>query len=99
MIRFLWMKPPCAKICLERDAAPAWLVDLADQIDALTPFDAKSVEALLREFLKANNLKPGKLINAVRTAVTGQSKGPEFIEVLLCIGPERISRRLRRVAV
>ena len=82
-----------------KDAAPAWLVDLADQIDALTPFDAKSVEALLREFLKANNLKPGKLINAVRTAVTGQSKGPEFIEVLLCIGPERISRRLRRVAV
>lgn len=84
------------KNLLESGHAPVWFEDLADQIDALTPFDPATMEALLRDFLKRRNLKPGKLINAVRTAITGQSKGPEFIQVLHCIGQKRISRRLRQ---
>jgi glutamyl-tRNA synthetase len=52
---------------------------------------------MLRAFLKEHQLKPGKLINAVRTKVTGQSVGPEFMKVLLSLGKERVVERLRRV--
>lgn len=84
------------KNILEDGRAPIWLQDLADQISAIDTFNAKTVETALRAFLKEYKLKPGKLINAVRTAVTGQSKGPEFIDVLLCIGRKRVCERLRK---
>jgi len=86
------------KTLLSDGSAPPWITALADRIEALQPFEEKSLESMLRDFLKENQLKPGILINAVRTAVTGQSKGPEFMQVLLCLGRQRVAGRLRKAA-
>lgn len=85
-----------AKNLIQEGRVHPWLGDLADQIAAVETFDVKSLEALLRSFLGRYQLKAGKLISAVRTAVTGQSVGPEFIDVLLCLGQDRVVRRLRK---
>jgi len=81
------------------DRLPAWFSELTDHLAALQPFDKKGLEAMLGDFLKAHGLKAGKLINAVRTAVTGQSVGPEFLQVLLCLGQARVVQRMRNCAV
>ena len=85
------------KNLFEQGRVHPWITALADELAVLDPFNAQTLEAMLHSFLSRYQLKPGKLINAVRTAVTGQSVGPEFIQVLLCLGPERIARRLRQV--
>ena len=85
---------------LHKDAAGVsrWMKPLAERLETLSPYDSKTVETLLRAFLSEHSLKPGQLINAVRTAVTGQSVGPEFIDVLLALGQSRVVTRLKRVA-
>lgn len=85
---------------LRKDSAAVaqWMQPLAERLDTLSPYDSKTVETLLRAFLSEYKLKPGQLINAVRTAVTGQGVGPEFIDVLLALGQSRVTARLKKVA-
>ena len=40
-------------------------------------------------------IKPGILINGMRTALTGQPKGPGIFDVLTAIGQDRVVKRLR----
>jgi glutamyl-tRNA synthetase len=76
----------------------AWLMVLADRLGSLAPFDAKTVEAALRAFLEEHQLKPGVLMGAVRTAVTGQRVGPDFMRVLMVLGQKRVAERLTLAA-
>lgn len=87
------------KNLLEAGRLPGWLPELTERLAALRPFDKKNLEASLGEFLKERGIKAGKLINAVRTAVTGQSVGPEFLLVMLCLGQARVVQRLEKCVV
>ncbi|RLB26381.1 MAG: glutamate--tRNA ligase, partial [Deltaproteobacteria bacterium] len=40
-------------------------------------------------------IKPGILINGVRTVVTGQAVGPGLFDVVVAIGKKRVVSRLR----
>ena len=85
-----------SKHLLQDPAVGEWIPQLADRLEGLASFDAGTVECALRQFISEHGLKPGKMINAVRTVVTGQATGPEFINVLCCLGPERVVARLRK---
>lgn len=73
-----------------------WLPHLIEDFARLGHYDAGTVERMLRDFLAGHQLKAGVLINAVRTALTGQSVGPEFIDILTCLGQQRVVERLRK---
>jgi len=83
---------------LAAEGVGTWLQELAQRLAGLDDFDAKTVESELRVFLKDMKLKPGELMNAVRTAVTGQSVGPDFMNVLTILGRERVVARLKNAA-
>lgn len=68
---------------------------LGNEIAAMPTYDKGQLEQTLKEFVDRNDIKAGLLINAVRTAVTGQPVGPEFLDVLLVLGQETVVRRLR----
>lgn len=72
-----------------------WLADLADHLAALDAFDAASVETALRCFLKEYNIKTSDFISAVRSAVTGVASGPDVVQMLVCLGQEKVVDRLR----
>lgn len=72
-----------------------WFPIMAERIDSLPTFTAESVESLLRELIAEMQVKPNQLINAIRTATTGQAVGPSIIEVLLALGQGTVSRRLK----
>jgi glutamyl-tRNA synthetase len=74
-----------------RELLPA----LADKLEAVEPFTAATSEAALRAYAEEVGVKPGLLINAARTMLTGQSVGPSMFEVFDAIGRERSVRRLR----
>ncbi len=76
----------------------AYLETLADQLNTLDPFDTESSEQLMRSLCDSLAVKPGLLINAVRTAVTGQAAGPGLFDVLSAVGQRRTVSRLRKAA-
>ncbi|HYE76202.1 MAG TPA: glutamate--tRNA ligase family protein, partial [Blastocatellia bacterium] len=84
---------------LQKDPALKTLLpELADHFAKLTEFTHDSTEAALREFAEAKGVKSGLLINASRTALTGQSVGPGMFDVIVAIGQERTVERLKHAA-
>jgi glutamyl-tRNA synthetase len=71
---------------------------LAERLAQLSTFDAATTEAALRAFSEESNVKAGLLINASRTALTGQAVGPSMFEVFDAVGQARSVRRLRDAA-
>jgi glutamyl-tRNA synthetase len=78
-----------------RELLPA----LADRLAEVQPFTAETSEAALRACADEHGVKAGLLINAARTALTGQAVGPSMFEVFALIGRERSVRRLRAAAL
>jgi glutamyl-tRNA synthetase len=74
------------------------LPELADRFAALDEFTHDSTEAALRGFAEEKGVKAGLLINAARTALTGQSVGPGLFDVVTAIGQQRAAARLRHAA-
>ena len=74
--------------------AVRWLPELAHLLERLPDFNAVAVEGELRRFLEEYQIKAGLLVNALRTAVTGQAVGPDFMKVLTVIGQSRVVQRM-----
>ncbi|MDA8164450.1 MAG: glutamate--tRNA ligase [Desulfobacteraceae bacterium] len=74
-----------------------WLSQLADRFAALPAFTGEETERVAREMAAELNVKPGLLINAARTVVTGRVAGPSMFEVLAAMGRDRVVARLRDV--
>ncbi|MBA3439104.1 MAG: glutamate--tRNA ligase [Pyrinomonadaceae bacterium] len=68
---------------------------LATKLETVEPFTAETSEATLRAFVEETGVKSGLLINASRTALTGQAVGPSMFEVFEAVGRERSVKRLR----
>ncbi|HEY0080522.1 MAG TPA: glutamate--tRNA ligase [Pyrinomonadaceae bacterium] len=71
---------------------------LGERMERVEPFTAETSEAALRAFASEAGVKDGLLINASRTALTGQSVGPSMFEIYETIGRERSAKRLRDAA-
>ncbi len=73
-----------------------WLPMVADRLERLEHFTTAETENVIRETAETLEIKPGVLINGIRTVVTGQLAGPGLFEVLITIGQRRVVERLRR---
>ena len=73
-----------------------WLPMLADRLEGLERFTTAETENVIREMAETLEIKPGVLINGIRTVVTGQLAGPGMFDVLINIGQRRVVERLRR---
>jgi glutamyl-tRNA synthetase len=72
-----------------------WLPLMAERLETVAEFTAESVEQAIRGLAAELDVKAGILINAARTAVTGQAAGPGLFDVLVAVGKDRVVRRLR----
>lgn len=72
-----------------------FLPELADRLEAVSPFTAESIEEVYRSYSEEKEVKAGLIINASRTAVSGTSVGPGLFEMLETIGKDRVTDRLR----
>ena len=86
---------PLAKNVLKYPELQAWLPQLADKYEALARFDLEETERVARELADELAIKPGVIINAMRTVVTGQLAGPSMFDILVTIGQKRVVHRLR----
>jgi len=101
LIRFLF-EPPV-------DDEKAWgkvmkegtgevLAAVAEALEPVEPFEPEAIEAALAPLLERFDLKPGKLYQPIRVAITGTSISPGIFESLAALGRERSLERIRAAA-
>jgi len=91
------LDPAAAAKHLGADVRPL-LVELADGVDADPAADAAGIETRLRSLAELRHTKAAALIHATRVSVTGRAVSAGLFDVLVLLGPARVSRRLRRAA-
>ena len=87
---------PAVRKNLAKEGTLKLLEGLAERLSRLTQFTHETVESALRQFAEENGVKAGLLINASRTALTGQSVGPGMFDVFALLGREKSVNRLHR---
>lgn len=83
------------KNILKHPGLENWLPELAERYDNLSNFSLEETERVAREYATELDIKPGIIINGMRTAVTGQLAGPSMFDILVTIGKENVVKRLR----
>ena len=99
LISFLFeepeLDPKARKKVMTEEAEPALEDALAALRDA-HPFEPDQIEAALAPVLAERGLKPGKLYQPIRVAITGGTVSPGIFESLAVLGKDRSSARIER---
>jgi glutamyl-tRNA synthetase len=88
---------PLVKNVLKYEELQQWLPELANRYEKLEDFNLEETERVARELADELAIKPGVIINAMRTVVTGQLAGPSMFDIIVTIGREKVVRRLREI--
>ncbi|MEC8643163.1 MAG: glutamate--tRNA ligase [Pseudomonadota bacterium] len=76
------------------DDARTRLLTLADALP-VAPWTAESLQAFLKEWLAANELKMKDIGLPLRAALTGTRQSPSITDVMVALGPEETEIRIR----
>jgi glutamyl-tRNA synthetase len=103
LIRFLFEPPvedPKAWKKVMKEDSAALLEAAAQALAETEPFDPSAIEASLAPLLDRFAIKPGRLYQPIRVAITGTSVSPGIFESLAALGREasldRITRAIER---
>jgi glutamyl-tRNA synthetase len=101
LIRFLFETPAedekaWTKV-MKEETGPL-LGAVADALTGVEPFEPGPIEEALTPLLDRFDLKPGKLYQPIRVAITGTSVSPGIFESLSVLGKERSLERIRAAA-
>jgi glutamyl-tRNA synthetase len=72
------------------------VADCIKTIEATEPFISAIIEEKIKTYIEANRLGFGKVMNPLRLAVVGDSKGPHLFDIFEMIGKEETTKRLKR---
>ncbi|HEY3435601.1 MAG TPA: glutamate--tRNA ligase [Solirubrobacterales bacterium] len=101
LIRFLF-EPPVedekAWNKVMKEGTGEVLTAVADALQGVEPFEPASIEAALAPLLDRFDLKPGRLYQPIRVAITGTSVSPGIFESLAVLGKNRSLERIRVAA-
>jgi glutamyl-tRNA synthetase len=79
-----------------KDGALPLLTEALEALRGAEPFDPPELESALGRILAERDLKPGKLYQPIRVAITGTSVSPGIFESLATLGRERSVERIER---
>jgi glutamyl-tRNA synthetase len=99
LIRFLFESPvddPKAWKKVMKEGSRELLEAAAETLAEAEPFDPASIEAALAPLLDRFSVKPGRLYQPIRVAITGTSVSPGIFESLATLGRERTLDRISR---
>lgn len=79
------------------DAAIAnHLTAVAGILETNAGSDHEELKEHVVSYIKAENLKMGQVMNCIRLALVGESKGPDLFEIIVTIGVQEASARIRK---
>ena len=88
---------PLKKNILKHPDLKKWFPILAERFAQLDSFNKESAETATRALAEELDIKPGILINGMRTALTGQLAGPSMFDILEALGQATVIKRLNNI--
>jgi glutamyl-tRNA synthetase len=79
-----------------KDGARPLLSDALEALRGTERFEPEELESALGRILAERDVKPGKLYQPIRVAITGTSVSPGIFESLAALGKERSLQRIER---
>ena len=79
---------------MDRQSTRKALEVVRERLEKLEPFDANSLEALLRPLATELGLKTGQLFGTLRVTATGETAAPPLFQTMAVLGKERCLRRI-----
>lgn len=76
------------------DESRRGLETLAGAFTGKENLDAESAKGLVNQSLEAAGIKPGKVMQLLRVALTGNGAGPDLMTIIGLLGPEECRRRI-----
>lgn len=89
---------PLKKNVLKHPDLIKWLPQLSQRFSALPQFNQETAEQTTREMAEELDIKPGILINGMRTVLTGQLAGPSMFDILATLGQDTVVARLSDIS-
>jgi len=71
------------------------LANVADGFETVSPWEADTLKSFMMSFAEENELKPGKLMQPIRAALTGGKQSGDLAATLEILGREETVARLR----
>jgi glutamyl-tRNA synthetase len=99
LIGFLFEEPETDEKAWKKVMKDGALPLLSEALDALRgtePFEPAELESALGRILAEHDVKPGKLYQPIRVAITGTAVSPGIFESLAVLGKERSVERIER---
>ncbi|HET7589308.1 MAG TPA: glutamate--tRNA ligase [Solirubrobacterales bacterium] len=101
LVRFLFEEPvrddeAWGKVM--KEGSGEVLLAAAEALEGAAPFQPEPIETALAPLLERFELKPGRLYQPIRVAITGTSVSPGIFESLAVLGQERSLQRIRAAA-
>ncbi|MCL2246615.1 MAG: glutamate--tRNA ligase [Lentimicrobiaceae bacterium] len=86
-----------------KEDTPVHLQQVINILFSVTPFDKTVAHDTVVAFIQENQLNMGQIMNCLRLALVGDSKGPDLFEIIDFIGVEetngRIGMAMKRIAL
>jgi glutamyl-tRNA synthetase len=79
-----------------KDGALPLLTEALEALRGISSFEPKELETALGRILAEHDVKPGKLYQPIRVAITGTSVSPGIFESLAVLGKDRSLERIER---
>ncbi len=92
-----YMVKPLKKNILKHPDLKSWFPILSKRFSALNDFNKETSEATTRELASELDIKPGILINGMRTVLTGQLAGPGMFDIVESLGKDKVVNRLKNI--
>ncbi len=93
------IQPQAMEKFLKPPSTAAMIRSFRDKIEKVIPFDATTLDHCLHEYCRENDLKPGKLVQPIRVALTGTSVGFGLFDTFAILGREKSLDRLAQAVL
>jgi glutamyl-tRNA synthetase len=78
------------------DLAKQAMPIISNAINSVEIFKSEHIHTAIFEALESKDIKPGKVMQALRLAITGQGKGPDLMLIMEIIGKVETEQRIKK---
>ena len=79
-----------------KDGTAAHLTNIADMLEALTPFDRQQAHDQTMDYITSHELGVGQIMNCIRLSIVGDTVGIDLFEMIDMLGKDESIKRIRK---
>ena len=79
-----------------KEETPAFMSELISVLDEINDFTSANIETVVKDWMTANEIGMGKVMQPFRLSLVGALKGPHLFDIVEIIGKEETIRRIKR---